>query len=67
MKHHAPTSGVSAADIERALDRLALAIKAQREGRKLLPLYARLEEELAAIKSADDVMAKVMARLERQG
>lgn len=67
MKHHSPTSGLSAADIERALDRLALAIKAQREGRKLLPLYQRLEEDLAAIKSADDVMAKVMARLERQG
>lgn len=65
MKHQGVTDGVSAADLERALDRLALAIKAQREGRKLLPLYERLESELAAIRAADDVMSRVMTRLKR--
>ncbi len=67
MRHTAAIDGVSAADIERALDRLALAIKAQKEGRRLLPLYQRLEDELAAIRSADDVWAKVMTRLESRG
>lgn len=65
MKHHAATDGVSAADIEEGLDALARIIASRRDGRRLLPLYARLEEELAAIRSADDVMAKVMARLSR--
>lgn len=64
MKHVASATGVSAADIERAMDRLAREIVAfGPRGRKLLPLYERLENELAAIRAADDVMARVMARL----
>lgn len=65
MRHSTFPNGVSAADIERALDRLALAIKAQLEGRKLLPLYQRLEEELVHLKAADATMANVLARLQK--
>jgi hypothetical protein len=65
LRHDCPKAGTSAADIERALDRLALAIKAQREGRKLLPLYQRLEEELVHLRAADATMANVLARLQK--
>lgn len=65
MKHQPSTDGVSAADIEAGLDALARIIAGRRDGRRLLPLFARLEEELATIRAADDVMAKVMARLSR--
>jgi hypothetical protein len=65
LKHHPPHNGVSAADIEQGLDTLAKIIAGRKDGRRLLPLFQRLEDELAAIRSADDVMAKVMARLSR--
>lgn len=64
MKHQGATDGVSAADIEWAMDRLAREIVAfGPRGRKLLPLYERLERELAAIRAVDDVMARVLQRL----
>lgn len=64
MKHQAATEGVSAADIERMLDRLAREIAAfGQRGRKLLPLYTRLETELATIRAEEDAMSRVLLRL----
>ena len=66
MRHQPHTAGISAADIERALDRLALEIKAfGPRGRALLPLYARLEDELELLRDAERMMQKVLARLQR--
>lgn len=66
MKHLAATDGVSAADLERMLDRLAREIHAfGPKGRKLLPLYTRLETELATIRAEEDALSRAMARLER--
>jgi len=66
VKHQPHTAGISAADIERWLDRLAVSIDAYGvEGRKLLPLFARLERELATIRAEEDTLAKAMARLSR--
>lgn len=66
MKHQAPTSGATAADLERWLDRLAREIAAfGHRGRALLPIYARLETDLAAIRAEEDTLAKAMARLSR--
>ena len=57
---------VTAERIERALDGLArIMVEAGAEGRAYLPIYVRLERELAAMRDADDAMAAVVARARR--
>lgn len=45
------------------MTKIARVITSVPDGRKYLPLYKRLERELAAIRAADDVMSRVIARL----
>ncbi len=55
---------LTAARLERALDSLAEKIIGYGDrGRELLPLYNRLETELAAMKAEDALMASVRARV----
>lgn len=50
--------------VERCLDRLAqIMVAAGPEGRTYLPIYERLESELEGMRTADDKMAKVFARV----
>lgn len=57
---------VTAERIERALDVLArIMIELGEEGLRCLPIYERLEKELAAIKSGQDKMAAVQERAKR--
>ena len=65
MKHVTPATGVSAADIERRLDKVAQCIQTLGpiEGRALVPLYQRYEQQLAAVRAADDIMHRVLRRL----
>ena len=59
---------VTAERIEKALDGLAGIIAAAGEaGRVYLPLYARLERELAAMREEDATMAAALARAARTG
>ncbi len=52
--------------VERALDKLAETIVfLGDDGQKLLPLYDRLEKELAALKSSDSRMDEIRARAAR--
>ena len=52
--------------VERALDKLAETIVfLGDDGQKLLPLYDRLEQELAALKSSDSRMDEIRARAAR--
>ncbi|WP_316205784.1 hypothetical protein [Bradyrhizobium sp. SZCCHNS1012] len=54
------------AAIEAALDRLALAMeRAGKKGDVYLPIYERLESELAAVKAKEDRMARARLRLVR--
>lgn len=49
------------AAISDALDTLALIIK-QTKNRKLLPIFERLERELAALEDDDQIMARAVKR-----
>lgn len=52
--------------LERALDILAGRIAAHGErGRILLPIYRRLEDELATLKAEDDTLSAALARARR--
>lgn len=52
--------------IERALDRLAeIMIDLGEDGPKCLPIYERLETELATLRDSDDKMAAVRERAKR--
>lgn len=68
MIHHGRLEGdlVSAERIERCLDRLSVAmVKAGQDGRKFLPLYQRLEYELAAALERDSILSSALARAGR--
>lgn len=54
-------------DIERALDRVAEEIAAHEDGRLVLPIYQRLEEQLEIRRRRQSTMDSVMARLARKG
>jgi hypothetical protein len=55
-----------AAAIEAALDRLALAMeRAGKKGDVYLPIFERLESELAAVKDKEQRLARVKSRLAR--
>ncbi|MCE1237064.1 MAG: hypothetical protein LWW93_11995 [Hyphomicrobiales bacterium] len=57
---------VTAERIERALDGLArIMVDAGSEGGAYLPIYQRLERELAEMRADDDAMASAMARAAR--
>lgn len=57
---------VTAERIENALDTLArLMIDLGPEGERCIPIFERLEQELAAIKSGQDKMSAVRDRLKR--
>lgn len=57
---------VTADRIERALDGLARIIAAAGEaGRAYLPIFARLERELAAMREEDATLAAALARAAR--
>ena len=57
---------ITAEALERALDRLALEIKAfGSRGLALLPIYKALEDELERINQDRETMASVLARLKR--
>jgi hypothetical protein len=53
-------------EIEAALDRVALAMqKAGKNGITYLPIYERLEAELAAVSEKEDRMSRALSRLKR--
>jgi len=57
---------IMAARIERCLDRIAEIIATDRDGgRVYLPIYARLERELAEHRAAEDLLAAVHERVRR--
>jgi hypothetical protein len=57
---------VTAERIEKALDGLAqIMVDAGAAGRAYLPLFQRLERELAEMRAVDDAMAAVVARARR--
>lgn len=57
---------VTAERIERALDGLArIMVDAGAAGRAYLPIFVRLERELADMRDADDAMAAVLDRVKR--
>ncbi len=63
--HHQPRP-VTAERIARALDGLArLMVDAGAEGRAYLPIFARLERELVAVRADDATMAAALARAAR--
>lgn len=67
MKQGSAFVGFSAAELDAALDKVAVCIDVlgPERGRALLPIYARLERELATIRAEEDTLAKAMARLSR--
>lgn len=57
---------VTAERIERALDGLArIMVDAGAAGRAFLPIYARLERELVAVRADDATMAAALVRAAR--
>lgn len=57
---------VTAERIERAMDRLAeVIVSLGGAGSRVLPIYQRLEEELATLRRADSSMDSVLDRLRR--
>ena len=57
---------ITAARLERCLDRIAEIITADRDGgRVYLPIYARLECELAEHHAAEELMAAAQQRVRR--
>ncbi|SIQ75256.1 hypothetical protein SAMN05880590_1076 [Rhizobium sp. RU35A] len=53
-------------DIERAMDRVAEEIEANRNGASLLPLYEWFEQQLEARRRRQSTMNSVKARLARK-
>lgn len=53
-------------DIERALDRVAEEIAVHEDGKFLLPIYLRLEEQLELRRRRQSTMDSVMARLQKK-
>lgn len=61
-----PAVQVTPEKIEHCLDLLAGHIdRDPAQGRKLLPIYERLEQELEALKKETDALARIRARLKR--
>lgn len=58
-----PDESVTAERIERALDKLAeIIVLLGENGVNVLPIYDRLEKELAALQSSDSRMDEIRAR-----
>lgn len=67
-RHPRQPEPVTAERIERALDGLArLMVDAGVAGRVYLPIFVRLERELAKFRAEDDAMARVRGRLGSEG
>lgn len=66
MRHVKP-SDITPDLLERCLDQLAFEIDraGPEKGLKALPIFERIEKELAALRAKDDAMASVRDRLSR--
>lgn len=66
MTFYVPGQPITIETLEAALDRLAVIMSEARDGGlTYLPIWQRLERELAALRDQDDAMAGVRARLAR--
>lgn len=66
MRERSPDKPITAKRIERALNRLAeVMVKLGSEGQICLPIYERLESELASYRAQEQKMLEVRVRAKR--